>query len=124
MHLRTILFAAACLMAALAHSQQQGCMLNDAEMLKQRRLRNLKTNILAQLGISEPELERNKTASQTPTPSPAEEEAVRETFEALRNASVSLEREKERKCSSDDFFAKPVTSFVGLMQPEGTDGYT
>lgn len=114
-----ILLAITCLLAVAVHTHQQGCMLNDAEMLKQRRLRNLKTNILAQLGISEPELQLNRTASQTPHPNPAEEEAVLETFEALRNASVSLEKEKERKCSSDDFFAKPVTSFVGLMQPEG-----
>ncbi len=117
MQLQAILFVAAWLIAAFVHSQQQGCMLNDAELLKQRRLRNLKTNILAQLGISEPELQQNVTA--TPSPAPAEDEAVLETFEALRNASASLEKEKERKCSSEDFFAKPVTSFVGLMQPEG-----
>ena len=69
---------------------------------------------MAQLGLSDRQL-RNTT---DPTPSP-EEEAVIETFQALRNASASLEKEREKKCHSEDFFAKPVTSFVGLMSPEG-----
>lgn len=112
---------AALLLAAsiLVESQSSSCNLNDAELVRQRRLRNLKANILAQLGVDISEGINNTIPISTASGSPVSEESVRETFEALRSASASLERERERKCRSDDFFAKPVTSFVGVMAPEG-----
>ena len=92
-----------------AHAiEATSCMLNDAELMKQRRINTLKNSILAQLGVSEPQ---QGTASET-LPG---EEAMKATFNALRSASASLEREKERRCHSEDFYAKPVSSFIGVM---------
>lgn len=88
-------------------------MLNDAELMKQRRIQTLKNSILAQLGVTDP----GETTEDEPLPG---EEAMKETFNALRSASASLEREKERRCHSEDFYAKPVSSFVGIMS-EGTN---
>jgi hypothetical protein len=84
------------------------CLLDDAELMKQRRIQTLKNSILAQLGVSDPSPEADGD------PLPGEEE-MKETFNALRSASASLEREKEQRCHSDDFFAKPVSSFVGVI---------
>ena len=86
----------------------QSCMLNDAELLKQRRLRTLRNSILAQLGISEPPT----NIATEPLP---EEESMKDAYIALRSASADLERENERRCHSEDFYAKPVTSFVGTL---------
>ena len=83
-------------------------MLNDAELMKQRRIQTLKNSILAQLGVSDADQEANSE------PLPGEEE-MKATFNALRSASASLDREKERRCHSDDFYAKPVSSFVGVV---------
>lgn len=84
------------------------CLLNDVELMKQRRIQTLRNSILAQLGVSDPD---PAVASE---PLPGEEE-MKETFNALRSASASLEREKERRCHSEDFYAKPVSSFVGVV---------
>ena len=84
------------------------CLLNDAELMKQRRIQTLRNSILAQLGVSDPQPEVDSE------PLPGEEE-MKETFNALRSASASLEREKERRCHSEDFYAKPVSSFVGVV---------
>ena len=94
---------------------QSSCSTGDPRVLKDRRLRTLRTNILAQLGLSDSNLLPNATVE----PITPEEQAVMESFNALRSASASLGRERERKCHSDEFFAKPVTSFVGVMAPEG-----
>ena len=87
-------------------------MLDDEELMKQRRIQTLRNSILAQLGVSDSDQERSSE------PLPGEEE-MKETFNALRSASASLEREKDQRCHSDDFYAKPVSSFVGIMS-EGT----
>jgi hypothetical protein len=83
-------------------------MLNDAELMKQRRIQTLKNSILAQLGVSDAAQEADNE------PLPGEEE-MKATFNALRSASASLDREKEKRCHSDDFYAKPVSSFVGVV---------
>ena len=94
---------------------QLSCSTGDPKVLQDRRIRALRANILAQLGLSESSVLPNATAP----PITPEEQAVMESFNALRRASASLGRERERKCQSDEFFAKPVTSFVGMMEPEG-----
>ena len=94
------------------------CLLNDAELMQQRRIQTLRNSILAQLGVNDPTPEDNSEHNSEPLPG---EEEMKETFNALRSASASLEREKEQRCHSDDFYAKPVSSFVGIMS-EG--GYT
>ena len=95
-----------------AGNSSNSCQLNDVELMKQRRIQTLKNSILAQLGVSDPAPQANTD----PLPG---EERMKETFNALRSASASLEREKEQRCHSDDFYAKPVSSFVGVMS-EGT----
>ena len=91
-----------------AVNSSNSCQLNNAELMKQRRMQTLRNSILAQLGVSDPSPANNTE------PLPGEEE-MKETFNALRSASASLEREKETRCHSDDFYAKPVSSFVGFM---------
>jgi hypothetical protein len=86
-------------------------MLNDAELMKQRRIQTLKNSILAQLGVSDAAQEADNE------PLPGEEE-MKATFNALRSASASLDREKEKRCHSDDFYAKPVSSFVGVVSED------
>ena len=88
--------------------ESSSCMLNDVELMKQRRIQSLKKSIMAQLGVSEADQEVGNE------PLPGEEE-MKATFNALRSASASLDREKERRCHSDDFYAKPVSSFVGVV---------
>ena len=110
---------AACLLAACVPCvRSQSCNLNNAELLRQRRMRTLRTSIMAQLGLNG---QPTPVPTSTPnvTSAPPNSEAVLETYRALRSASASLERERERKCHSEDFFAKPITSFVGSMTPEG-----
>ena len=68
----------------------------------------LKNSILAQLGLSAP------PAYNASVPLEGEE-SVKATFNALRSASASLDRERESRCHSEDFYAKPVTSFVGVL---------
>jgi hypothetical protein len=94
-----------------AVNSSNSCQLNNAELMKQRRMQTLRNSILAQLGVSDPSPANNTE------PLPGEEE-MKETFNALRSASASLEREKETRCHSDDFYAKPVSSFVGFMSDE------
>ena len=110
----------ACLLAASVPSvHPQSCNLGNAELLRQRRMRTLRASILAQLGLNEQAL---STPNVTSTPPSSETDAVvMETYRALRSASASLEREREKKCHSEDFFAKPITSFVGSMTPEGNN---
>ena len=103
----TWLLVAMVLWARGVHSSSS-CLLNDAELMQQRRIQGLRNSILAQLGVSDPGSE----ASSEPLPG---EEEMKETFNALRSASASLEREQERRCNSDDFYAKPVSSFVGVV---------
>ena len=91
-----------------AASSSNSCLLNDEELMKQRRIQTLRNSIMAQLGVSDPAPE----GGDEPLP---DEEEMKETFHALRSASASLEREKEQRCHSDDFYAKPVSSFVGIM---------
>ena len=109
---------ATCLLAVCVPSvHPQSCNLDNAELLLQQRLRKLRANIMAQLGLEE---ESTNTTNVTSTPpSSAEMDAAMATWNAMRSAKTSMEREQERKCRSDDFFAKPVTSFVGTMSPRG-----
>ena len=88
------------------------CQLNNAELMKQRRIQTVRNSILAQLGVNDPSPANNTE------PLPGETE-MKETFNALRSASANLEREKEQRCHSDDFYAKPVSSFVGFVS-DGT----
>ena len=98
----------AMLLCARVASSSSSCMLDDVELMKQTRINALKNSILAQLGVSEPD----QSADSEPLPG---EEEMMETFNALRSASASLEREKEQRCHSDDFYAKPVSSFVSVV---------
>lgn len=86
----------------------QLCSLQDEELLKRRRLQGLRAHILAQLGMKEPLPKVNRTK-----PSPE----ILEAYKALTEATASMEREKEKTCQSDEFFAQPINSFVGTMTP-------
>lgn len=73
-------------------------------------LEQLKSNILAQLGLTE-----------VPPPPPAdliETDLDRETlqnFYQLENDSSAAAAIESKKCTSGEFFAKPINSFVGII---------
>ena len=68
--------------------------------------------------MSEPPAVPDEEEMIAATPSP-QNEAVKEAYHVLTNASKSLDASREKQCNSQDFYAKPVTSFIGLMSPEG-----
>lgn len=94
------------------------CSAGNSELLRQRKLDTLKANILAQLGFIDLPPAPNATEEETVTENP-QNEAVREAFHVLMNASKSLDAAREKQCGSRDFYAKPVSSFTGIMSPEG-----
>ena len=85
-----------------------GGVLSDGQLLKQRRVQTIKSNILAQLGVSEAAVKKNTSLLQ-------DEEPLVVTYYALRNTSEGLERERERQCQSRQYYAQPVTSFIGIL---------
>lgn len=93
-----------------------GCSAADEAYLKQRRIESLRANILAQLGMTEMPMETNSTNT-TEEPPSEKDEHVKQAYEALINASKELERNRKDACQKQDFYAKPVTSFIGSMTP-------
>ena len=111
-----------CIAASLLCKRATGqCQPLEDSTLQARRLQSLRNNILAQLDLTEPLVptpDVNATTTTSPPQTP-QDMAVVESFHALQMASNDLDREKEQKCHSDEFYAKPVTSFVGIMSEEG-----
>lgn len=95
-----------------AHAQSCG-MQTEAE-LAQRRIDSLRINLNAQLGISQETQNIPENATVAPPSNATIEEYI-----ALVNASKSIEENKEKKCVSEDFYAKPVTLFSGSMFLDG-----
>lgn len=93
-----------------------GCSNTDEAFLKQRRIESLRANILAQLGMTDLSEEMNGTNT-TEEPPSEEDENVRQAYEALVNATKGLENTRSKACQPQDFYAKPVTSFIGTMTP-------
>ena len=94
-----------------------GCGSDSDATVGQKRIQTIRTNILAQLNLADtPDLNATRTINDD------ESRTILAAYYALRNASESLEKERERICRSQDFFAKPVTSFAALSPPpEGMD---
>ena len=93
----------------LCRADDNGCTVShEVEELRQLRREHLKNNILAQLGFTEP-----------PTPPPLEEggstpEVDSEVVDSYNHLSDPF---TDSKCTSGDFFAKPIKSFVGVLSP-------
>lgn len=95
-----------------AHAQSCGSLTEDE--LIQRRINSLRTNVLAQLGLPEiPDPPPENTTAAPPTNATVEE------YRVLVNASRSIEENREKKCVSEDFYAKPVSFFAGSMFLDG-----
>ena len=86
---------------------------HNVEQLRQIRLEQLKSNILAQLGFTEPPV---APPEEEGSGSPIEQDS---DYDQLESESIP-----EPKCTSGDFFAKPINSFVGVLSPtEGKSCY-
>lgn len=81
---------------------------HNVEELQQLRLEHLKTNILAQLGFTEPP---ELPPEEEPTPGPTPDD-IADSYNKLETYT-----DADAKCTSGDFFAKPVKSFVGVLSP-------
>ena len=115
-----MLFLALSQLRLAAHAQESSCGSLPASELIQRRKDSLRLNLIAQLGISE-ETEVNVQPNATAAPP---SNATIEEYEALVNASKSIEENSEKKCISEDFYAKPVTLFSGAMFLDGKNSST
>ncbi len=112
------MFALFLLLGSLALvCESSNCSASMLEELRQVRLEKLRENILAQLGYTEDPVAGE---GDVVLPLTAEEEqqdlmVEREYFDLI-NSSFS----ESKKCNADEFYAKPITSFIGTLSP--TDG--
>ena len=84
------------------------------EEIRELRLKQLRTNILAQLGFTDPPTVQEPDEDDH-TPSPEVEKEELELFQQFNDSFSGANL--EHKCTSDEFYAKPITSFVGIMSP-------
>lgn len=98
------------LVSLLCRADDNGCTIShDVEILRQLRRDQLKNNILAQLGFTEP------PPTMVPPPEdPTAEDPDSDIVDSYNQLSDSF---IESKCTSGDFFAKPINSFVGVLSP-------
>ena len=89
-------------------SAPQSCGSLSSEELIKRRIESVKLNLYAQLGITEEEIPTNATVA------PPNDEMLEE-YDELVNASMIIGENREKKCLSEDFYAKPVTLFTGSL---------
>ena len=104
------LFLLCGLCLTLANSQPS-CSAVDEEVIKQKRIQGLRASILAQLGLTEP-----PPIPETPVVVPP---AVLENFRVVSQMTSLMEREKDKQCNTQEFYAHPITSFVGSISGEG-----
>lgn len=97
-----------------ANATQSCGSLSEAELIK-RRIESVKLNLYAQLGITQEEQEE---IPENATVAPPSNEMLEE-YSALVNASMAIEGNREKKCLSEDFYAKPVSFFAGSMHLDG-----
>lgn len=111
-----VVWFAALLLFASSHLQlsksQCGGLAEDE--LIQRRINSIRLNLKAQLGIPE----EPETIPENVTVAPLTN-ATLEQYNTLVNASNSIEESRERKCVSEDFYAKPVSFFTGSIFLDG-----
>lgn len=90
----------------LAHSQIS-CSVADEQLLKQRRVQAIRTNILAQLGLTEPPPKRAKPTIVAPE--------IIENFRTVSHMTSLMEQERDKVCQSKELLAQPIISFIGTM---------
>ena len=93
-------------------SSQPSCSATDEEMMKQKRIQGLRANILAQLGLTEP-----PPIPETPMVVP---KSVLENFRVVSQMTNLMEQERGKQCNVQEFYAHPITSFVGSINGERT----
>ena len=97
-----------------ANATQSCGSLSEAELIK-RRIESVKLNLYAQLGITQ---EEQDSVPENATVAPPTTQEVNK-FLNLVNASKTIEENREKKCLSEDFYAKPVSFFDGSMHLDG-----
>lgn len=82
------------------------------EEIRKLRLEQLKRNILAQMGYTEPP---EVPADAGPPPTLRDLDAdILDDYEELTSAAAAT---SEERCISGDFYAKPINSFIGFLSP-------
>ena len=76
-------------------------------MLRQKRIQDLRMNILSQLGLTEP-----PPIPASPTVVPPE---ILDNFRVVSQITSLMEEERDKQCNSKEFYAQPITSFVGSI---------
>lgn len=95
----------ACLMLSSRSAAQSGdCNSQDSDQLRELRLEQLRHNIRAQLGIT------NITEPPEGVDYPTEKDL---DPELLRSYERIADVEASSRCTTDDFYAKPINSFIG-----------
>ena len=97
-----------------ANATQSCGSLSEAELIK-KRIESVKLNLYAQLGITQ---EEQDLVPENATVVPPTTQEIDE-FRNLVNASMTIEQNREKKCVSEDFYAKPVSFFDGSMHLDG-----
>lgn len=104
-----VLFSMAMFCQATENNSCTSCNASHTpEGLRLLRLEQLKQNIFAQLGYTEP-----PEAPADAGPPPEIDTDILDDYEELTSAAA----DSETKCISGDFFAKPINSFVGVLSP-------
>ena len=107
MDCRLYLALLTCSLAA-GWSAGQECGSHSKDEIRELRLEHLKTNIRAQLGLA------NIPEPPDDVPYPTEEDIEPELLQSYNQIiAVSKDVDATQKCTSDDFFAKPINSFIG-----------
>ena len=100
-----ITLAVACLMLSGWSAAQSGdCGLQSSEELKEQRKEQLRHNIRAQLGITN--IIEPPEGVEYPTEEDLDPELLR-SFETIADVEASS------RCTTDDFYAKAINSFIG-----------
>lgn len=111
-----LLFSVSLLTWCHASEENENCTSCTAshtpEELRQLRLEQLKQNILAQLGYTEPPV---VPADAGPPPAAGDLDiGILDDYEELTSTTAAS---SEAKCISGDFYAKPINSFIGVLSP-------
>lgn len=85
----------------------------EVEQLQELRIEHLRTNILAELGLSGMPTPPENVSY--PTDEELDQDVLQQYYEMVNATYVSETAADLNKCTSEEFFAKAINSFVGEL---------